>query len=144
MSKPKPVETRITSKSGASKGSKLARFDLIPSGPLRELAEHYGKGAAKYERVGEVDNWRLGYDFGLSIAALHRHLNSFTAGEDIDEETGSKHLIAVAWHAFTLVEYMNTPGFPESYDDRQDTKVNPPNATVESVLRAIAENLGTA
>lgn len=44
-------EVRVTSETGASKGSKLARFDLIPQDALWELAEHYGKGAEKYDEV---------------------------------------------------------------------------------------------
>ena len=108
-------EVRVTSTTGASKGSKPARFDLIPTGPLWELAEHYGKGAQKYAPVNGRDNWRNGYDWHLSYAALQRHANAFWAGEDIDAETGSKHVIAVAWHAFALAEFMAS--HPD-FDDR--------------------------
>lgn len=135
-------EVRVTASTGASKGQKIARFDLVPSRPLRLLAEHYGKGAEKYPRVGDIDNYRLGYPYSSSIAALHRHLNAFTSGEDIDEETGSPHLVAVAWHAFALLEFMATPGFNEAFDDRQDTKINPPGATIESVRAAVAARGG--
>ncbi len=89
---------------GAEKGTKLARFDLIPPGPLPELAKHYGLGAAKYEDR----NWERGYDWGLSFAALNRHLWAWWGGEDIDPETGSPHLAAVAWHAFVLLEFTAT------------------------------------
>lgn len=113
-------EVRITSATGGQKGSKVARFDLIPTGPLWELAEHYGKGAQKYERVNGLDNWRNGYDWSLSYAALQRHAVAFWNGEDMDEETGSKHLIAVAWHAFTLAHFANDKTLREQFDDRQD------------------------
>lgn len=96
---------------GAAKGSKLARFDLIPAKPLWELAEHYGKGCAKYSSR----NWERGYDWSLSFAACMRHLQQFWAGEDIDPETGSKHVIAAAWHALAMAEFMET--HPEK-DDR--------------------------
>lgn len=88
---------------GGAKGSKLARFDLLPSEPLWELAEHYGKGEQKYP-TGEdgIPNWMRGYDWRLSVAGLERHLHRFIQGEDIDAETGSSHLIAIAWHAFAL------------------------------------------
>ena len=33
---------------GGEKGAKLARFDLIPPEATWALAEHYGKGCAKY------------------------------------------------------------------------------------------------
>ena len=96
---------------GGIKGSKNARFDLIPAEPLWALAEHYGKGLAKYG----IRNWEKGYDWGLSFSALQRHAWAFWNGEDIDDETGSHHLTAVAWHAFALLEWMQT--HPEK-DDR--------------------------
>lgn len=108
-------EVRITNPlTGGQKGSKLERFDLIPIDPLTELARHYGKGAAKYD----ANQWRKGYDWSLSYAALQRHLTAFWNGEDYDEETGSPHMVAVAWHAFALLEFMNT--CPE-LDDRYGT-----------------------
>lgn len=98
-------EVRVTNTTtGGEKGSKLARFDLIPAGPLWELAEHYGRGAEKYASR----NWERGYDWSLTYAALMRHLLAFWGGEDTDAETGSKHIIAVAWHAFVLAQFMDT------------------------------------
>jgi hypothetical protein len=100
-----PAEIRITDpETGGQKGSKLARFDLIPPEPLRLLAEHYGKGELKYPS-DDMPNWLKGYDWSLSYAALHRHLNAFWQGEDVDEETGSLHLVAAAWHCFALIEF---------------------------------------
>ena len=139
-------EVRHTGASGASKGQKAARFDLIPPRVLRLLAEHYGTGARKYNPIeradGEpgpaIDNWRLGYNFSSSIAALERHLNAWKCGEDIDEEMNSNHLVAVIWHCMTLLEYQMTPGFPEAFDDRQQPIVNGLDATVESVRAALA------
>lgn len=111
-------EVRVTSSTGGQKGSKGARYDLIPTAPLEALARHYGKGAAKYDQVNGRDNWRNGYEWSLSYAALQRHLAAFWGGEDVDEETGSAHLVAAAWHAFTLLEFMEH--YPD-LDDRQDT-----------------------
>jgi hypothetical protein len=95
-------EVRVTSSTGGQKGSKEARYDLIPAGPLKTLAELYGRGALKYEDR----NWERGYDWSLSFAALNRHLWQFWNGEDCDEETGKPHLASVAWHAFALLEFM--------------------------------------
>jgi hypothetical protein len=97
-------ETRIVDASGGAKGSKLARFDMIPPDVLWELAEHYGKGEAKYPSDPETGqpNWQLGYSWRLSVAALQRHLFAWLAGEDTDPETGSSHLIAVIWHCIAL------------------------------------------
>jgi hypothetical protein len=104
-------EVRSVSSTGGEKGTKLARYDLIPVHPLEELAKHFGRGALKYD-----DNqWRKGYEWSKSYAALQRHLTAFWDGEDIDAETGSPHLAAVAWHAFALIQFAKD--FPE-FDDR--------------------------
>jgi len=98
-------EVRIkNTTTGGEKGSKLARFDLVPVCPLFELAEHYGRGAEKYEDR----NWEKGIDWSLSYAALMRHVVAWWGGEDYDEDTGSTHMAAVAWHAFALMEYATT------------------------------------
>ena len=94
----------VDEKTGAAKGVKLARFDLIPPKCIWELAEHYGKGSIKYADR----NWEKGYDWSKSYGALGRHLLLFWMGEDIDQETGSHHLIAVAWHAFCLRTFFET------------------------------------
>jgi hypothetical protein len=104
-------EVRTTSSTGGQKGVKSARYDLIPTGALRQLAEHYGRGAEKYD-----DNqWRKGYEWSKSYAALQRHATEFWSGEDFDEETGSNHLAAVAWHALTLLTFYDE--HPD-FDDR--------------------------
>lgn len=95
-------EIRMTSATGGQKGSKTARFDLIPTEPLWMLAELYGKGAEKYDD----DNWRKGYDWKYSYAAAQRHLNQFWDGEDIDPEMQLPHVISAAWHCFTLAQFM--------------------------------------
>lgn len=133
------AEERTTSSTGGQKGVKLERFDLIPVGPLTELARHYGVGARKYAN----HQWRQGYEWSKSYAAMMRHLTLFWAGEDydvcpadqvgckdIDDEgnllpqstgttcynhTGSHHMAAVAWHAFLLLEFKDR--YPE-HDDR--------------------------
>lgn len=104
-------EVRITSSTGGQKGSKQARYDLIPAGPLRLVAELYGKGAEKYDDR----NWELGYDWNLSFAALQRHAWQFWNGEDLDQETGKPHLASVIFHAMALLEFMET--HPE-FDNR--------------------------
>jgi len=87
--------------SGGRKGSKLARFDMIPPDVLWELAEHYGRGEAIYPSDPEP-NWQRGYSWRLSVAALHRHLASWEDGQDYDHETNSSHLVAAMWHCIAL------------------------------------------
>ena len=95
-------ETRITDPvTGGQKGSKLARFDLIPMDALWEVAEVFGRGAAKYADR----NWEKGYKWGLSVAALQRHLALRLGGEVYDNETGCRHLGQVVWHALVLLTF---------------------------------------
>lgn len=89
---------------GAEKGRKLARYDLIPAEALELLAKHYGIGGQKYADR----NWEAGYPWSWSFAAMMRHAWAFWRGENIDAETESLHLIAVAWHALALVTFLNT------------------------------------
>jgi hypothetical protein len=86
---------------GGEKGSKLARYDLIPPGPLKHVAELYGRGAEKYADR----NWEKGYAWGLSFAALNRHLWAFWNGEYYDDETRIPHLASVVFHALALMEF---------------------------------------
>lgn len=65
-----------------------------------------------------LDNWRRGYDWSLSFAAMQRHSWQFWNGEDIDPETGSPHLAAVAWHALAMLHWSLNPELKEEYDDR--------------------------
>ena len=88
----------VDEKTGGQKGSKLARFSLIPVGFIWELAEHYGRGAKKYADR----NWERGYKWSLSLDAHSRHLAQWLMGEDNDPETGSSHLVAAAWHLIAL------------------------------------------
>jgi hypothetical protein len=116
MSSDAQREVRVVNAvTGGEKGSKLQRFGLIPVKPLRMLAEHYGKGARKYADR----NWERGYEWHLSFEAMERHAWAFWGGQDFDdheptcapecvEHTGSHHLVAVAWHAFALLEFCFT------------------------------------
>lgn len=115
--------TFVTSESGGRKGAKLPRFHDIPTDSLWELAEHYGKGAEKYPDSPDDEgglpyaNWRRGYNWSLCYSAAYRHLTLAMGGEDVDPETGSKHLTAVAWHMMTLIHWLNDPEM-KKYDDR--------------------------
>lgn len=104
-------EVRKTSATGGEKGSKLARYDLLPPEALKAVAELYGRGAEKYE----AHNWRKGYDWSLSFAAMQRHAWQFWNGEDFDDETGAPHMASVAFHALALITFMAEQ---REYDDR--------------------------
>lgn len=104
-------ETRTVSATGGAKGVKIARYDQIPPSVLRELAEHCGRGGEKYGH----GNWRKGFEWWKSYRSAIGHLNSFWEGEDLDLETGSKHVISAMWHCMALAWYMDN--MPE-YDTK--------------------------
>jgi len=112
----------VDAKTGGEKGSKMARFDLIPAEAMRQLALVYGGGAQKYED----NNWRKGYAWGLSVAALQRHLNAWLQGEDNDPEVSDlagepvSHLANVMWHCCTLITFLNEGLGTNDIIDRKD------------------------
>lgn len=77
------------------------RFDLLPPGPMMELAKVYTIGANKY---GDR-NKELGMPYGRIIGAMLRHLFKWMNGEAYDDVDGQHHLAAVAWGALTLMDY---------------------------------------
>lgn len=101
---------------GGRKGTKLARFDLIPAEALEALAEVYGSGAKKYDDR----NWEKGYRYGLSFAAMMRHAWAWWRGEDNDPESGHSHMAHVMWHAATLFTFRRRGS---GTDDRSLRKV---------------------
>jgi len=109
------AEVRTTSSTGGEKGMKDERHSLIPTEALAQVARHYGIGARKYAD----HNWRRGYEWSKSYDALQRHAQAFWGGEDIDEETGSPHMAAVAFHALTLLVFMQEQ---RDFDDRYSTE----------------------
>ncbi len=109
------MEIRKTSETGGEKGQKLERHELVVEPFIEELALVCGMGAVKYSD----DNWRKGYDWGLSYGAMRRHLRAFWTGEDNDPETGLSHLAHAAWHCMVLWKYSNAPQYAK-YDNRPD------------------------
>lgn len=103
---------------GGMKGSKAERYDLIPAGPLRELALHYGRNSVEHGGKYPARNWEKGYRWSLSFASMMRHAWAMWRGEWLDPESPdgrTPHLVAVAWHAFAMLEWRET--HPE-LDDR--------------------------
>lgn len=111
---PQTSEVRTTSATGGEKGTKPERYDLIPVEALAQVARLYGRGAAKYA----AHNWRKGYEWSKSYAAMQRHATQFWAGEDIDEEMQLPHLASVIFHAMALLVFMEEH---RGFDDRYTT-----------------------
>ena len=96
-------ETRSTAETGGQKGRKAEQFSAMPWDALAQLAAHYGKGAEKYA----AHNYRRGYPWSWSFDAMQRHAAAFWMGEDLDAETGTKHVLAIAFHALALAVFMD-------------------------------------
>ncbi len=76
-------------------------MELLPHGPLVEVAEVLDFGARKYSRNG----WRDGMDWSRLLGAAFRHLGACNSGEDKDPETGLSHLAHLACCTLFLLEY---------------------------------------
>lgn len=110
-------EQSSISSTGGEKNVKPEKFSLIPVEALAKVAEHYGVGAKKYS----AHQWRKGYEWSKSYDALQRHATAFWSGEDNDFETGTPHMAAVAFHALTLLTFMDEqPAHDDRY--RSETK----------------------
>lgn len=87
------------------------RYDLIPVGPMRRLAELYSRGAVKY---GE-DNWVRGQPLSRTYASLLRHVFAWREGDTIED-----HLAGVVFNAFALMFFQDRIAagrLPSSLDD---------------------------
>ncbi len=78
-----------------------SRYDLLPPEAIEALAKHYTVGAKKYADR----NWERGMAWGKCFASLMRHGWAWMRGEDIDPETGTHHMISVAWNAIAIYVY---------------------------------------
>lgn len=131
------AEVRTVSSTGGEKGVKPQRHDLMPREALDAVAEVYAFGAEKYAD----HNWRKGYEWGKSYAALQRHMLAFWAGETYDEESGLPHLAHAAFHLNALLTWLIQDGEGGQFDDRYQ----PPGKIVEgaAVQKVEEEVLGS-
>lgn len=76
-------------------------FRMVPYDAIAELAEVYSYGAKKYKR----DSWRNVVD-GVERYhdAMVRHLGAWNKGEELDPESGLRHLAHALWNMVALVE----------------------------------------
>jgi len=72
------------------------RYDLIPTGPLRRLADLYARGAVKYDE----NNWRKGQPYSRAYASLFRHMMAWRDGDATED-----HLAAVCFNAMAIMYY---------------------------------------
>ncbi len=89
------------------------RFDLIPTMPIRRLADLYERGAIKYS----PNNWRKGQPLMASfIDSAMRHMNQLVAGEP-DEDHAASILWNIVGYMWTLAE-IEAGRLPAELDDR--------------------------
>lgn len=88
MSEINKVDVKPTNPKDAIAGSKLD-YTCIPDTLKMYVATAFMEGALKYGKF----NWRhAGVRASVYISALQRHLDKWVAGEEVDPETGVKHL----------------------------------------------------
>lgn len=95
------MDTIKTDNGGLRYNTGKAPIHLIPPEVIEAHAEHYRKGAEKYE----PRNWERGMDWSKCYDSLMRHSLAWMRGEDIDPENGSHHMVAVMWNAAALYWY---------------------------------------
>jgi len=88
------------------------RFSLMPPDVLLEVARVFTKGADKYKSR----NWERGQKWTVVLDSLHRHLNAFERGEDVDPESELHHLTHIIINGMFLLAYQ-LRGLTK-YDDR--------------------------
>ena len=76
------------------------RWDLLPLEEVEDIVKVFTAGANKY---GD-NNWQhLEKGYQRYKAAMFRHLLEYEKGNEIDEETGCRHLAQVAWNAIAML-----------------------------------------
>lgn len=140
-SRQKQVEVRVSDpKTGGQKGMKVAAYDLVPWDALEEVAKIYGWGATKYSRR----NWEKGYDWGLSYAAMMRHMAAFWRGEDFDAESCIRHVAHAVWHGLAMLAFTmrkigtDSRGAPCELDPVPDKVLRDLEAAIVKVCEANA------
>ena len=81
------------------------RYDLIPVGPLENIAKVYTMGAQKY---GDR-NWERGLSTDRLYAAMMRHAQEWRKGITCDPESGLPHMAHVAWNAIGIDYFDSLP-----------------------------------
>lgn len=87
------------------------RFDLLPMGPLAQVAQVFTFGAYHY---GD-HNWEAGFSWSRCIGSALRHFTKWILGENNDDESGLNHLAHVIANCLFLLQYTLTK---KGIDDR--------------------------
>ena len=79
---------------------KKLRWDLLPLEEIEDIVKVYTEGANKY---GDNTWQHLENGYQRYKGAMLRHLVEYEKGNEIDEETGCRHLAQVAWNAISML-----------------------------------------
>jgi len=100
---------------GRKYDEKKIRLDLLPVLALEEIGRVLTYGAQKYDDR----NWEKGISYSRCWGALLRHGFSFWRGEDIDPETGLRHMAQLACNSLFILHYtLQDKQYREKWDDR--------------------------
>ena len=102
-----------------------ARWDLLPSDALEQVAEVMRYGARKYEER----NWERGMEWHRPFRALLNHSWAWWRGEDLDSESGLNHMAHAACNALFLLAYALRSGV--GVDDRERLALRDPRAIID-------------
>jgi hypothetical protein len=107
-----PNDDREYYSSGASRDTALGkpRYDLIPPGPLRRIAEVYRRGAEKY---GE-HNWEQGMLTSRMMASLLRHIESYRLGDTTEDHLGHAAFNILGMMFFEGTDWDDKYNWPET------------------------------
>lgn len=110
-----PLREPLQAPSGARFNAGKAQLSLILEAQqgLTEAARVLEFGAKKYAR----GNWHKGLSHTRICDSLLRHLTSYLSGEDVDPESGCKHVGHILVNALFLAEMVNTR---PDLDDRSE------------------------
>jgi len=100
------------------------RLDLVPASLNEAVAEVMGFGASKYSD----NNWRKGMPWMKIFASIKRHLHAWENCEDLDLESGLRHLGHAGCDLAFLIEYAKTH---PHLDNRIRPEINHPRVALD-------------
>lgn len=108
-----PEQEATKTEQGLKYDDNKLRTDLLPVGPLEEVAAVMTFGATKY---GDR-NWANGLDYSRLYGATLRHIWAWWRGADEDPETGLHPLAHAVCNLLFILEFDDTPA-KHRHDDR--------------------------
>ena len=102
---------------------KKLRWDLLPLEEIEDIVKVYTEGANKY---GDNTWQHLENGYQRYKGAMLRHLVEYEKGNEIDEETGCRHLAQVAWNAISMLylSKQKSTDNPDKLLEALDTKIS--------------------